>query len=166
MLDTKDWLAIVGLTVGLLQYRKTSRGEFLKPIREAQLDLYQQASSAAAKLATIPRSDPEWNKARSDFLTLYYGPLAIVENYNHRPSSNDTDPTVEEAMMAFKVCLDLPSCEGSNDMKNLSLGLAHTCRVSIGATWGFTADPLDGDYQNLIVGYREKRRQSVSDSNR
>lgn len=156
-MNIKDWLtiivAVVGLTVGLLQYMKTSRDEFLRPIREAQLNLYQDASSVAAKLATLPRDGAEWKAAQYDFLRLYYGPLAIVENYRHQPSNDNANPTVEQAMVAFKRCLDDQNCIGSKDMQNLSLGLAHTCRVSLGATWGFHAAQLDGDYQKLITAY-------------
>jgi hypothetical protein len=164
IMHTKDWLtiivAVLGLTFGLLQYVKSSRDEFLRPIREAQLNLYQEASSVAAKLATLPPDGAEWKAAYYDFLRLYYGPLAIVENYRHQPSSDNADPTVENAMIAFKTCLDDPSCIGSNDMRNLSLGLAHTCRVSLGATWGFHAAQLDGDYQKLITRYLEKHSKS------
>lgn len=43
------------------------------------------ASSAAVNLATISTADPEWKKAKMEFLRLYlyYGPLAMVEDYQH-----------------------------------------------------------------------------------
>lgn len=155
-----DWftliLAGVGLWFGLRQYRDTTRREFLEPIRRAQLDLYQQASSAAAKLATLPSRSLEWKKASDDFWRLYYGPLAIVENYRSESSEDNADPTVEEAMVAFGNCLMDQKRLGSDDMLNLSLGLAHTCRVSLGATWGFHAAQLDGKFQKLIRVYSEK----------
>jgi hypothetical protein len=70
-------VAVVAVAVGVWQYRLTSLREFIKPVREAQLKLYQEASSAAAQIATLQQESPEWIKARQEFLRLYYGPLAI-----------------------------------------------------------------------------------------
>jgi hypothetical protein len=152
-------LAFVGLTVGLFQYYRTSRDEFLKPIRQAQLDLYEQASTAAARLATLPRDGDGWRGARDDFLKLYYGPLAIFEDYRHGPSDDSGTVTVEQAMIAFKMCLDDPEGVGASEMQNLSLGLAHTLRVSLGSSWRFKAPQLSGEYQHLIQKYLEVREQ-------
>jgi hypothetical protein len=92
-IELKDALAVVvgtvAVIIGLIQYHYTSRNEFLKPIRETQLKLYVDASSAAASIATLPQNSKEWNTARSDFLRLYYGPLAIVESYKHRKQRGD-----------------------------------------------------------------------------
>ena len=149
--------AVVAVAIGLFQYYHTSRGEFLKPIREKQLQLYVDASAAAATLATAPQDSDEWKKANFDFLRLYYGPLAMFEDYRHQQTSQNPDQvTVEQAMIAFKKCLDDPSCSGSNDMYNLSLALAHTCRVSLGTSWGFEAKQLEGDYQRMILEKQPK----------
>jgi hypothetical protein len=160
--EAKDVLtlvvAIAGFTVGLCQYRSTSRAEFLKPIRQAQLDLYQQASSAAARLATLPSADPEWKVAKNDFLRLYYGPLAIVEDYRRGEPSDDKTVTVEQAMIAFNMCLDDTKCVGSGELMDLSLGLAHTCRISLGKSWGFKADQLSGDYQKRVEEYLDRMK--------
>jgi len=156
-METKDVLtlgvAIVGLTLGLIQYHVTSRAEFLKPIREAQLDLYEQASTAAARLSTLPRDGDGWKGARDDFLKLYYGPLAMVEDYRHGLSDDSETVTVEQAMIAFKMCLDEPGCIGSSEMKDLSLGGAHNIRVKLGSYWGFKAAQLSGKYQDVIQKY-------------
>jgi hypothetical protein len=164
-METKDVLtlavAVVGLTLGLIQYHVTSRAEFLKPIREAQLDLYEQASTAAARISTLPRDGDGWKGARDDFLKLYYGPLTMVEDYRHGASGDDETVTAEQAMIAFKMCLDDPGCVGSNEMKNLSLGLAHTLRVSLGSSWGFKAAQLSGDYQDLIQKYLKLKDQQI-----
>jgi hypothetical protein len=52
-------------------------------VREAQLRLYQEASLAAAQIATFPHESSEWTKAKQELLRLYYGPLAIVESFDH-----------------------------------------------------------------------------------
>ena len=53
-------VAVVAVAVGVWQYRLTSLREFIKPVREAQLKLYQEASSAAAQIATLQQESPEW----------------------------------------------------------------------------------------------------------
>jgi hypothetical protein len=82
-------VAVVAVAVGVWQYRLTSLREFIKPVREAQLKLYQEASSAAAQIATLQQESPEWIKARQEFLRLYYGPLAIVESFDHATESGE-----------------------------------------------------------------------------
>jgi hypothetical protein len=120
---------VVAVAVGVWQYRLTSLREFIKPVREAQLKLYQEASSAAAQIATLQQESPEWIKARQEFLRLYYGPLAIVESFDHATESGER-LTVERAMIIFKSCLDdEKQCNelGAN-LSGLSLALAHSCR--------------------------------------
>jgi len=157
-IQTKDavtiLIALATVVAGLLQYRSSSRNEFLKPIRENQLKLYVDASSAAARIATVPVDDPEWMNAKLDFLRLYWGPLAMAEDYQHDLKPGEKPRlTVERAMIAFKRWLDNPGCVGSSEMYNLSLALAHTCRTSLGSTWGFDVPQLRGDYQDLIEKY-------------
>jgi hypothetical protein len=134
-LELKDALTILIATVtavvGLWQYIRTSRRSFLEPIRQTQLKLYLDACSASACLATLSRDSEDWKQAKSEFLRLFYGPLAIVEDYDHSPKKNPK-MTVERAMVAFKECLD---SEESDQMEDLSLALAHTCRISLGASW-------------------------------
>ena len=148
-MELKDILTLaigtVAIGTGLMQYHYTSRDEFLKPIRETQLKLYVDASSAAASLATLPPDSKEWNQAHEDFLRLFYGPMAIVENYHHDRNPSDA-VTVEQAMIAFNACLDDSSC----DKANYALALAHTCRTSLGSSWGFSDAQLRGDYQKMI----------------
>jgi hypothetical protein len=144
-------VAAVALVVGLLQYRSTAKKDFIKPIREEQLDLYLQASGAAAGLATLQRGSPKWKRVQDDFLRLYYGPLAMLEDFEHS-SETKLGVTVEKAMIAFKSALD---GEADTALKNLSLGLAHTCRISLGKSWGYDVRQLRGDYQELIQRYLE-----------
>lgn len=134
-LRLKDFVSLGGLgvaavaaVVGLVEYRSTSRNEFIKPLREAQLVLYKDASSAAAQIATLQFQAPEWTKAKQDFVTLYYGPMALLEEFDHVARRDDEKLSVEEAMILFKSCMDdEQQCKelGSN-LTNLSLALA-TC---------------------------------------
>jgi hypothetical protein len=73
--------AMLAVFATLLVYHLTSNEEFLKPIRQKQLDLYVEASGAASSLATLPPEGIDWNKARNDFQRLCYGPLAMFEDY-------------------------------------------------------------------------------------
>ncbi len=145
-------VALLAVGGGLWQYRRTSKREFIKPLREAQLQLYQAATSAAAKLATLPRDSEEWSKNHTEFLRLYYGPLAIFEDFDHRPGAKTL--TVERAMVVFKTCLD--DTTQDEQLQDLSLALAHTCRESLGRSWGVELPQLHGTYQKLAMDYWER----------
>ena len=166
MLEWKDLLgpgvAVIAVAAGLWQYRWTSKREFIKPIREAQLKLYQEATSAAAQIATLQRETCEWAKAKQEFLRLYYGPLAIVEDFDHDPDPSSGKLTVELAMIIFKSYLDDEQrCHDSDsDLASLSLALANTCRKSLGQSWGVKIRQLEGDYQKLALCYWEKVKPS------
>jgi hypothetical protein len=157
-------VAVVAVAVGVWQYRLTSLREFIKPVREAQLKLYQEASSAAAQIATLQQESPEWIKARQEFLRLYYGPLAIVESFDHATESGER-LTVERAMIIFKSCLDdEKQCnELDADLPGLSLALAHSCRESLGRSWGYEVKQLEGDYQQLALSYQKRLLAKRSD---
>ena len=160
LLEAKDLtgplVAALAVGVGIWQYRTNSQRDFIKPVREAQLKLYQEASSAAAQLATLRRDTAEWNKSRDEFLRLFYGPLAMVEDFDHGPDDRDKDLSVEMAMIIFKSCLDNRGDEGT--LRDLSLALAHTCRRSLGESWGYTVQQLAGDYQRLARNYWNEHR--------
>lgn len=162
-------VALVAVAIGLWQYRSTSQNEFIKPVREAQLKLYQEASSAAAQVATLRRGTPEWTRSHQEFLKLYFGPLAIVEDFEHAPGEGEKQLTVEDAMVIFKSCLDDEKrCEELGaGLLGLSLALAHTCRESLGRSWGYEVRQLEGDYQRLALDYRnkvwERQRQQKED---
>jgi hypothetical protein len=82
----------------------------------------------------------------------------MVESYKQRPTTTP-EPTVEDAMVAFNTCLNDSACVGSDTMRNLALGLADTCRVSLGSSWGFQAEQFSGDkYQKLIKEYLARSR--------
>lgn len=157
-------VAVVAVAVGVWQYRLTSQSEFIKPVREAQLKLYQEASSAAAQIATLQHESPEWTKAKQEFLRLYYGPLAIVESFDHATESGER-LTVEDAMIIFKSCLDdEKQCnELDADLPGLSLALAHSCRESLGRSWGYEVKQLEGDYQQLALSYQKRLLAKRSD---
>ena len=65
-------VALVGITSVMIQYwlttnrhlkqdKQTAKREFERPVREAQLKLFQEATSAAARIATLDRSSPKWD---------------------------------------------------------------------------------------------------------
>jgi hypothetical protein len=159
-------IAVIALAIGLLQYRSTSHTEFIKPLREMQLRLYQEASSAAAQIVSLQPQSPEWTKAKQNFLTLYYGPMAILEEFDHAAGGGDEHLSVEEAMILFKSCMDdEQQCKelGTNPT-DLSLALAHTCREALGREWGYDLKQLSGDYQKLAIEYRNKLRSKLNAS--
>ena len=97
--------------------------EAKKPFFAKQLELCEQASSAAAILVSPKNRDTaERKKANGEFWRLYWGPLAIVE-----------DRAVETAMVRFGHCLEGECADQS--IENLSLDLAHRCRDLISESW-------------------------------
>jgi hypothetical protein len=91
------------------------------------------------------------------FLRLYCGPLAIVESFDHATESGER-LTVERAMIIFKSCLDdEKQCNelGAN-LPGLSLALAHSCRESLGRSWGYKVKQLEGDYQEVALAYQKR----------
>ncbi|HEV2957984.1 MAG TPA: hypothetical protein VGX95_17855 [Xanthobacteraceae bacterium] len=174
--ELKDFIApvaaLIAVGVGIWQYRATSKSNFIRPVREVQLRLYEEASSAAARLATLERDSRAWKEAYQDFLRLFYGPLAIVEDFEHgpndqeKPDQNDKKVlTVEDAMIVFKACLDDETffAEFKADLLNLSLALAHACRESVGRSWGFEIEQLKGDYQERALECLDKWNKTHQD---
>jgi len=107
-----------------------------QPFLERQTELCQQASEAVAQLATSDVLD-DWQKARGQFWTLYYGPLAMVEDVATSPENR-----VEAMMVHFgnlllsadraKPDLPLPSQFGAR-----ALCVAHACRDLLVSRWNY-----------------------------
>ncbi len=132
----------VGIIIGLWQYEATTERQFKEKFWEQQLNLYLEASKAAATLATIPKieEDPikklERDKAQTRFWQLYYGELALIE-----------DKDVEQAMIEFGNCLrqyEIDNCD-PHELRGKSLKLASMCRQSIGKSWRLRLDRLQID---------------------
>jgi hypothetical protein len=97
--------------------------EFMKPLLERQHELYFEASSAAATIASS--KDPEERrKAENTFWKLYWGPLVFVES---------TD--VSGAMKEFGNCLSGVEACTDDELKKRSLSIASTMETSILKTW-------------------------------
>ncbi|QYY33787.1 hypothetical protein K2O51_33625 (plasmid) [Cupriavidus pinatubonensis] len=101
---------------------ETRRIEATRPFLDRQLKLYTEATQAAATLATSTK-DEELTSAKEKFWSLYWGELALVE-----------DKRVEAAMVNFGKALEKRLAV--NELKILSLELAHACRDSLGESWG------------------------------
>jgi hypothetical protein len=124
-------IASAGAVFGLIQYYETVQRDFRKPLWEKQLNLYLEATGAAAKLVELPNDhDPiakdEYKRSWIKFWELYYGELAVVE-----------DPDVSAAMVNFGTCLrqyQTNECD-TVTLKRRSLELAATCRRSVSTSW-------------------------------
>src|SRR5215470_16265347 len=127
---TLKWIGAVvalgGLALGIANYLATARRdaetrslEARKQYLTRQLDLYTDATRAAAKLATAPKDSPEYDKARARFWELYWGELSMVENQG-----------VEAAMKQMGDCLN-GRCDACSNLSRCSLDLAPACRRSL-----------------------------------
>ena len=111
------------------QFANSAEREFTKPLREVQLDLYREASSAVATLATeLDTNSQRWKDGKADFLRLYFGPLAMLESD-------------EVARVMIKIKHGLDAGVRGNKLENLSLELARTCRESAAADWKVSLPP-------------------------
>ncbi len=127
-------VTVGGILIGLLQYRETKRAEFRQRYWEAQLALYEDATGAAAAIATA-RSLESVAGERARFWQLYWGPLSMIEH-----------PEVEQAMVAFGRVLgecerDVSGCAADGPgnsitpLRQKAYELAHCVRVSLHHTW-------------------------------
>ena len=121
--------AVATFAWGVFQYAEndkkqaeTRRIEATKPFLDRQLKLYTEATQSAATLAsTEDRS--ERAAAIKRFWSLYWGELALVE-----------DKGVEAAMVMLGKGLERGAPQ--QELKQLSLKLAHAARESLAASWG------------------------------
>jgi hypothetical protein len=91
-----SFIAIATIAVGLIQYISTSNQTVRQPFLERQSTLCFAASEHAARLASTV--DPEqWKKSWAEFWMLYWGPLAIVEDYNAQQASAFGSPSPRPA---------------------------------------------------------------------
>jgi len=100
----------------------TARIEAQKPFLDKRLQLYLDATTAAATIATS-KNESEVEKAKEQFWKLYLGPMIVVQ-----------DPTVENPMRQFADCLqDSKKCDAP--IAELARGLAQTCNRSLTRDW-------------------------------
>jgi hypothetical protein len=120
--------AVVVFSAGLVQWWYTSQSEFRKRFWEEQLDVYQEASDAAAKIAMAETPQTEAAVAdRSLFWRLYWGKLSILEGKG-----------VKDAMVAYGNELsevEKGTTRHPGMLKKLSYQLARACRESLKKTW-------------------------------
>jgi hypothetical protein len=126
-------IAVVTISVGLLQFGHTYALSVRQPFLKSQMDQCLSASESAARLASTLDLET-WKKAREQFWMLYLGPLAIVEN---------VDPTgqnaVATAMVDFggeleKVNPASPPLPVSQ-LRSGAIAVAHACRDLLVARW-------------------------------
>jgi hypothetical protein len=100
----------------------TARIEAQKPFLDKRLQMYIDATTAAAIIATS-KNEPEVKKAKEEFWKLYLGPMIVVQ-----------DPTVENPMRRFADCLqDSKNCDAP--IAELARSLAQSCNRSLTRDW-------------------------------
>ena len=129
---------VIGGAIALWRYFDTTANEFKRPFWEKQIDLYVQASDAAATLA-VAQPGAEWERAKLRFLVLYNGSLAIVE-----------DKAIDSAMVRFKGKLEAfeqdPTPDTREEMRKASLSLAHSFKESLAKDWKRKLRDMKGVY--------------------
>jgi hypothetical protein len=115
---------VIASALAVSKYRSDADAEFRKPLWAKQLELYFEACKAASTIAVSPPRAEQRHEEEKTFWMLYWGPLALIE-----------DEEVARAMVKFGDRLDAHA--DSEELKELSLKLAKSCRQSIGSTWNF-----------------------------
>ena len=98
------------------------------------------------------------DQSQTEFLRLYYGPLAIVESFDHATESVK-DSTVERAMIIFKSCLDgEKQCNelGANLPRPEPCACAFLQESHARRSWGYKVKQLEGDYQEVALAYQKR----------
>ncbi len=143
-----SFLGLGGLYFGVMQYwgaeskalsqrQDEIRRETAKPLWDKRLNLFIEATDAAATVATAKDMDsPESIDAEARFWVLYYGPMSAVEDTGladrKKKAEGNLARTVENAMVAFGRELEKDVKERDADtLKELSLELAHVVREAI-----------------------------------
>jgi hypothetical protein len=121
---------VAGLLWGMYTTVTSQALETRRPFLELQLKLYQEATEAAATLAT---STDELVLAEHEgkFWRLYWGVLAMVENGGISAAVGG----VEGAMVRFGRALN-ETPRDTETLQRASLALAHACRDSLAVSWG------------------------------
>ena len=134
--NVEAWIKVISIAGtaiafcwGVLQFlatqnaqAETRRIEATRPFLDRQLKLYTDATQATATLATS-NVEADLAAAKQRFWSLYWGELALVE-----------DERVEAAMVNFGEALQRGS--QGEELRVLSLQLAHSSRDSLADSWG------------------------------
>ena len=118
-------LTILGLVTGALQYRDAKKKEFYATFWHRRMELYEQATDAAAAIAGAPNLEAV-KLEHSRFWQLFWGPMSLVE-----------DQGAKKAMEDFGGCLTAVE-ESSASMSSLrqpAYRLAKGLRESLARTW-------------------------------
>lgn len=134
------FLTVFTAAVGVWQFSAQQGQANRIPFLQRQLELCFLATETAGRLAS--ETDPvEWEKARTTFWRLYWGPLSIVE-----------DPAVEGAMVELGRLVPTKPV-GSPDLPMAVLGvpaynLAHAARKLLLSSWQVDLPALRDRRQN------------------
>lgn len=113
--------------IAIFEFSNTLATSAKEPLLLEQMKLCLSASEAAATLA-VTGSPEKFEENYEKFWTLYWGPLAVVEEY----SGDRSKGVVSKAMIAYGKALNeleekdiRPPLEAR--FRSLSLNLAHSC---------------------------------------
>jgi hypothetical protein len=120
--------------------KELSQREFMKPLLEKQQQLYFDAASAAATVASPASNALERRQAEARFWVLYWGPLVMVETTE-----------VSGAMKNFGKCLRGEEKCSAYELQSRSLSLASTLEAAMLKTWNAKPD----EFTTFQFDYRQ-----------
>jgi hypothetical protein len=145
-------IVTTGVVLSVIQFisnsesqRREAVKDYQKSFYQKQTEVYAEAVNTTSLLSVLDTGTVEYEKARQDFLQLFWGRMSMFE-----------DKCVEQKMVAFRKILlkyetqnsdPVPIPDPCNDttitytsvdkvsLKMASLQLAHQCRVHTIKTW-------------------------------
>jgi hypothetical protein len=148
-------LTSAALFWGVMQYKATSYTDFIKPVRDSELQVYQNIVKTAAIIATSQKGSPEREQSSLEFNQLYYGLLTMVQDFDH--GRREPVVRVEKAATIFHACLERPDCrDDTNALINLSQALAYTCRESLRDSWLYKPTDFNATHKKVIDEYAKR----------
>jgi hypothetical protein len=138
-------IAIIAGVWVLYTYPEAREKEFRKSYWDHQMDYFFEATQSASEIATLPKEDPNRDKAVKTFWTLYWGQMTVVE-----AKCEKCDP-VDQAMIQFGYCLTNPGDKAPknncdfNELQQRAITLGKACRNLIGKSWDERLNSLGRD---------------------
>ena len=112
-------VAILGLFFGVYKFIQVQKIDAAKPYLQKKLSWCIEAVETASYIANSASST---TSKEQRFWELYWGVMGMVENKE-----------ITEAMVKFGEALD-----SKNNLKSLSLNIAHACRNEMANDWSST----------------------------
>ena len=123
----------IGATWGLLTYQHQARIAFQKPMVQRTIEFCVEIADVVGRLTDEP-DQTKWQSLKTQFWSLYWGRLVLVENQD-----------VVGKMVAFKAAMEEAGFDDRKKLGQVAYGVSLACRSQISGLMndGWKLDPLN-----------------------